>query len=100
MQSTLESFMLSLCLLMFSLAPLWALIPSLAMSSAVTGAGTTSALFGSFEMLGAGVVGILVSITHDGTSRPMTVIFIAMYFCMVAIWLVGRMLVDRNSAPG
>ena len=92
MRSSLESFMLGLCLLMFSVAPLWALIPSLAMSSTVTGAGTTSALFGSFEMLGAGLIGVLISVVHDGSSRPMVVIIIVMYFCMVATYLIGRLL--------
>lgn len=89
-QSTLINFISVFAFLMFALAPLWAIIPAMAMSAAPTGSGTASAMFGALEMTGAGGAGLLVSILHDGTSRPMITVIMIMFIGLLVTRWVGR----------
>ncbi len=99
-EPTRVSFIATFCLLIFSAAPMFAVLPALAMAAAPKGTGTASALFGSVEMLGGGGAALLVLLLHDGTSRPLVVTIIILFALMMLLHLYSEWRVARHAARG
>lgn len=84
----LASFLIGMSVLLFALAPLWAVLPARAMSVANTGAGTASATLGMMEMLGAAAIAGITSALHDGTTRPLVIVMASVSSFLVAIYII------------
>lgn len=72
----------------FGMGPLFAVAPSRALRSIDGQAGTASALLSGIEQIMAGLAAVMISLSNDGTARPMA--FVTVFLGLVLIGLFVR----------
>jgi len=71
----------------FGMGPLFAVAPSRALRSIDGQAGTASAMLSGIEQTMAGLAAVLISVLHDGTSRPMALVSIMLSFVLIGLFV-------------
>jgi len=81
----------------FGMGPLFAVAPSRALRSIRGQSGTAAALLSGIEQTMAGLAAVMISLLHDGTSRPMAFVTVFLGCALVALFMRSRM-EDRRLA--
>ncbi|MEH6548559.1 MAG: multidrug effflux MFS transporter [Pseudomonadales bacterium] len=88
--SSLATYMIGISVILFALGPLWAVVPSLAIEQANSGSGLASALFGSLEMMGAGIGVLLLAIIDLPVNQSVSLTFGMLTLAVLGFYFWSR----------
>ena len=89
-ETTAFALTASYMVITFGMGPLFAVAPSRALRSIHGQAGTAAALLSGIEQTMAGMAAVMISLLHDGTSRPMALVTVFLVIALIALYLRSR----------